>query len=68
MGAWRCPRWWAARRLDGLALAATLELFAEEGGAYTEKLQSIIRDNGLWRLDGARLSDSPLIKLFPAER
>ena len=54
------------RRLVGLALAATLELYAEEGKAYIEKLQDTVRDNGLWRLDGARSSDGPVIKLFPS--
>lgn len=77
MEAWRCPRRCSGaaagrvmrrRRLVGLALAATLELYAEEGKAYIEKLQDTVRDNGLWRLDGARSSDGPVIKLFPVER
>jgi Bax protein len=54
--------------LTGLALAATLKLYAEEGEVYVETLQGIICDNGLCRLDGAQLSAGPVIKLFPLDR
>jgi Bax protein len=50
----------AGRRLDGHALAGTLQRYSEEGPAYVRKLRGLMRSNGLAAFDRARLRDQPI--------
>lgn len=54
--------------LDGLALADTLGLYAEEGRRYIESVRLIIRVNGLTRLDAAEFDGGPPVRLEPVSR
>ena len=52
----------AAFREDGLgpagaALAPGLLMYSERRGAYVEEIRALIRQNGLERFNGARLSE-----------
>ena len=47
-------------QLDGLALAATLIHYSEEGSAYAEKIQGMIRDDELAPLDTVVLEDDEI--------
>jgi len=49
-----------SRAPDGMTLALALDRYAEIGMAYVDALRTIIRANGLDRLDGARLRE-PLL-------
>lgn len=42
-------------RIDGYALAGTLERYSERGGAYVKTIRAIIKSGGLRALDRARL-------------
>lgn len=61
----------AARRgdgaaLDGHALAAHLGPYAETGADYVATVRRVIRQNGLGRLDGARLGTRPAARIETA--
>jgi Bax protein len=45
--------------LDGLSLATMLGAYSETGSGYIADLESLIRNNDLDRLDGAKLSAGP---------
>ncbi len=50
--------------IDGNVLAGTLTRYSERGLVYVETLRTIIRVNGLHRLDDARLHDSAVKPLI----
>ena len=63
----------AARRgdggaFDGHALAAYLGPYAETGAEYVAIVRRVIRQNGLGRLDGARLGTRPAARIGTAGR
>ncbi len=63
----------AARRgddsaLDGHVLAAYLGPYAETGADYVATVRRVIRQNGLGRLDGARLGTRPAAQIETAGR
>ncbi len=57
----------AGRDLDGLALAATLTAYSELGRDYVDDVESVIRGNGLDRLDDARLDSAAAGHAGPGE-
>jgi Bax protein len=53
---------------DGLSLAGTLLRYSELGGDYVAQVRELIRINGLGALDKARLAETRVRSMPPAER
>jgi len=53
---------------DGLSLAGTLLRYSELGGRYVAQVRDLIRVNSLAALDKARLADTRVTSMPPAER